>query len=245
MQTLLLGADSKVYAVAQGGIVLGGYSAAGAGASVQKNSANAARIPGGGIVERQIPTTYIDKGVLTLSLRQQDFATAQNVAAAISHAVGAQIAHPVDSGGVEVRLAKGEEARAVELLARIGEVEVPVAPPARIVINERTGTIVAGGDVRLSPVAIASGGITIVVKETPLVSQPQSFGRGNTQVVPQTDIQHDSHGLNPTMSYVGGAASLADVAQALNSLGVTPLELATIIGALRSAGALRAQVVVQ
>lgn len=243
LQTPLRGANRKVYAVAQGALVLGGFSAGGAGAGVQENVTTAARIPMGALVEREIPMTYSKKGVVTLALRQADFQTAHRVAEAVNKVIGRGSAKALDGGAVQVRAPKKYRGKTVALLAKLGTIEVRPATIARVVINERTGTIVAGGDVRLSPVAIAQGGITIAVKETPEVSQPNPLGDGDTAVVDRTDVETEEKA--PALTYLDGAASLADVATALSTFGVSPRELASILQALRAAGALRAEVIVQ
>jgi flagellar P-ring protein precursor FlgI len=133
---------------------------------------------------------------------------------------------------------------AVSLIAKLADIEVEPAVAARVVINERTGTIVAGGDVRLSPVAIAQGGITISVRETPTVSQPGPFSKGKTTTTQQSEIDV-SEQRPPALSYVKGAASLASVAQALSTFGVSPRELASLLQALKAAGALNAEIIVQ
>ena len=245
VQTPLRGADRRTYAVAQGALVLGGFSASGrSGSSVQENTTNAARIPNGALVEREIKTLFASAGKVTLTLRNPDFATAQRIVEALDKALGKGSAQALDGGAVLVRAPAALATKPVELLAKVQEVEVEPIVFARVVINERTGTIVAGGDVRLSPVAIAQGGITISVKEAPAVSQPGAFSNGQTQVVDQSSVEANEK-MPPALTYVNGAASLADVAQALSTFGVTPRELASILQALKAAGALRAEVIVQ
>lgn len=274
-QTPLRGADRRVYSVAQGALIVGGFQAGGAaGGGVQSGSTNTARIPGGALVEREIPTSVAHEGALTLALKQPNFLTAQRVVDAVNQRLGEGVARPVDAGAVEIDLSRatasadatpapeepnakgspqrgkaealdqrGAERAVVGLLARLSDVQVVPDAVARVVINERTGTVVAGGHVTLLPVAIAQGGITINVKELAQVSQPDALSDGETTVVSQTDIE-TSEGT-PQVAYLGGAATLADVAQALSSFGVSPRELASILQALRSAGALRAEIVVQ
>ncbi len=244
LQTPLRGADRKVYAVAQGPLILGGFDAGGSsGSSVQENVTTTARVPAGALVERAPPSGFGDGSRLTLALRQPDFATAARVAAAIEGALGKGTAVAVDGGAIEVKPPKDLAKKPVEVLAALGDLDVTPSTVARVVINERTGTIVAGGDVRLAPVAIAQGGITISVKESQAVSQPNALANGQTAVVNQTEVEPTERA--PALSYVDGAASLADVAQALSAFGVSPRELASILQALRAAGALRAELIVQ
>jgi flagellar P-ring protein precursor FlgI len=285
-QSPLRGADRRVYAVAQGALIVGGFEAGGAsGGGVQAGPTNTARIPGGGLVEREIKTSIEQEGVLTLALKQPGFLSAARVVEAINKELGSEQARAVDAGAVKVKLASwqagandgpasgngasgganpgravgssgpaagasahangppkdGQEA--IALLAKLSNVEVSPDTVARVVINERTGTVVAGGDVRLLPVAIAQGGITIQVKEQAQVSQPGVLSGGQTKVVPHSEVEAQE--AVPQMVYLKGAASLAEVAQALSSFGVSPRELASILQALKSAGALRAEILVQ
>lgn len=244
VQTPLRGADRHTYAVAQGPLLVGGFSASGAsGSSVLEGTTTTARLPAGALVEREVPTELAKDGLLTLVLREPGFATAARVVTAVDGALGKGAATAVDGGAVRVKLT-GDAARdPVSALARMSAVTVDPVAVARVVVNERTGTIVAGGDVRLMPVAIAQGGITISVRETPRVSQPEAFAGGTTQVVPDSEVEPVEQGAG--MTFVNGATTLADVAQALSALGVTPRELGSILQALRTAGALRAEVVVQ
>ena len=247
VQSPLRGADRRTYAVAQGPLVVGGFSASGAsGSSVQSNITTTARVPNGALVEREIQATPNQAGKLILSLRAPDFATASRLAEAVVKDLGAGSARALDGGAIEVKPPSAYKDRWVELIAHLGDLEVIPSENARVVINERTGTIVIGGEVRLSPVAIAQGGITITVQETKDVSQPNMFAGvgGKTAVVNHSDVTAEE---KPTggLAYLGGAASLADVAKALSTFGVSPRELASIMQALKAAGALRAEVVVQ
>jgi flagellar P-ring protein precursor FlgI len=245
IQTPLRGADRKTYAVGQGPLVLGGFSASGgSGSSVQENITTTARIPNGALIEREIKTVFATDGKVTLALRTPNFDTAMRVAEGLNKAMGEGTARALDGGSVEVKAPSELKNKPVELVSKLGEIEVDPGTLARVVLNERTGTIVAGGDVRLSPVAIAQGGITISVKESKEVSQPGAFARGQTAAVQRTDIEATEQ-KPPALTYVNGAASLAEVAQALSTFGVTPRELGSILQALKAAGALRAEVIVQ
>jgi flagellar P-ring protein precursor FlgI len=244
VQTPLRGGDRRTYAVAQGPLILGGFSAGGAaGGGVQANSLNTARIPGGALVEREIATRIQDKGKIILAVKQPSFLTVQRIAEAVNKELGEGSALALDGGAVQVTLSNELAEQAVSVLARLSSIEVSPEAIARVVINERTGTVVAGGDVRLLPVAIAQGGITINVKETKQVSQPGVLAGGKTAVVAETEVEATEK--VPHMAYLDGAASLADVAQALSTFGVSPRDLASILQALKSAGALRAEIVVQ
>src|SRR5262249_5450763 len=168
IQTLLMGADMHVYAVAQGPLVLGGFEAKGAsGSSVKTNVTSTARVPSGGLIEREIPANFVKDDVIVLALRRANFTTAARIVAAVGKELGAGSATAADAGAVKGKLPPNLKGKPVEALAKIEQIDVTPLAAARVVINERTGTIVAGGDVRLQPVAIAQGGITIVIKETP------------------------------------------------------------------------------
>lgn len=244
VQTVLKGADQRPYAVAQGSLVVGGVSAQGAsGSSVQRGTTTVGRIAGGALVEREIPTTLVADGALRLDLRAPGFAVAARIADAVNTRFGADTARAEDGGAVTVRVPADWTARVVAFVAALEDLEVTPVRRARVVINERTGTIVAGGDVRLAPVAVVHGNLTIVVRETPTPSQPNALAQGTTVVTPGTEVtvQQDRR----TAAYVPAAPTLADVAAALGALGLHPRELASVLEALRTAGALEAEVVVQ
>ena len=244
IQTPLRGADRKTYAVGQGAIIIGGFSAGGSsGSSVQENITTTGRVPTGALVEREIKTTYWAKDRVTLALRNPDFGTAQRVVEALEKAFGKDSAMALDGGAVEVKAPSELKDKPVELLSKLGDVDVDPVTSARVVINERTGTIVAGGDVHLSPVAIAQGGITISIQETQHVVQPNALAAGQTATVQNSNVEANEKA--PSLTYMKGAATLADVAQSLSTLGVSPRELGSILQALKSAGALRAEIIVQ
>jgi flagellar P-ring protein precursor FlgI len=245
VQTPLHGADRKTYAVAQGPMVLGGFSASGGGASVQDGITTTGRIPNGSLVEREIPTVFSHGGKVTLALKTPDFTTAQRIVLALEKDLGQGTARALDGGAIEVSAPKALADKPVELLARLSDIDVEPVAMARVVINERTGTVVAGGDVRLSPVAIAQGGITISVQDTHEVSQPGPLSNGQTREVTNTQVKAEETKPPAALTYLGAAATLADVAQALSTFGVSPRELASILQALKAAGALRAEIIVQ
>ncbi|MGA2450004.1 MAG: flagellar basal body P-ring protein FlgI [Polyangiaceae bacterium] len=244
IQTVLKGADQRPYAVAQGGLLVGGFQAKGSsGSSVQSGSPTTARIPAGALVEREITVPVVASGVIRLELRDPGFTVASRVVEAVNDKfVGAATA--IDGGSIDIHLPREYESRIVDFVAEIEDIEVVPLHRARVVINERTGTIVAGGDVRLSAAAIVHGSLTIVVKESPTPSQPTTpFGGGSTVVAPKTDIEATEP--RRTMKYVPAAPTLSDVATTLGTLGLSPRELASVLQALREAGALEAEVVVE
>ena len=243
VQTMMKGSDNKVYAVAQGNMVIGGFDAKGAsGGGTKQGTVNAGRIPEGAIVEREVNTNIVEGGALKLELRNPGFSVASRIAEAVN-AKFPNSASALDGGSVKVKVPAGFETRHVELMAALEDIEVTPVRRARVVINERTGTIVAGGDVRLSPAAVVHGSLTITVKEAPIASQPGAFGQGQTQVLQRSDVKVTDPPKDVT--YMKPAATLADVASALGSLGLSPRELAGVLQALKTANALEAELVVQ
>ncbi len=245
IQTVLKGADRKSYAVAQGSLVIGGFAVKGqSGSTVKSGTTTSGRIPQGALVEREIPTKFVHNGKLKLSLRKPSFTVAARLAKAIDTDLGAGSATAKDGGSVEVKIPKKFAGKAVQLIAKLQQLEVKPERRARVVISERTQTIVAGGDVRLSPVAVVHGNLTIVIKEQPVVSQPTAvLGKGQTVVVPETQV--DVKEATSAMQYLDGAATLSDLASALGTLGLTARELISVLQALKTAGALEAELVVQ
>jgi flagellar P-ring protein precursor FlgI len=235
--------DGEIYAVAQGSLAVSGFKAQGAGASVSRGVSTSARIAGGAIIEREVPFAFNSAGQVKLALKNPDFTTAQHVARAIN-ARFAGVAEVLDPATVEIASRGGYSGPLTGLVAAIENLEVEVEQPARIVINEANGTVVMSNDVRVSPVAIAQGGLTISVTETPEVSQPAPFSNGTTQVLPRTRIAIDDGG-GKTLGVIGGGASLRSLVSGLNAIGVSPRDLITILQAIRSAGALQAEIEVQ
>lgn len=235
----LKGPDQRTWALAQGPLAVGGFLVEGAGASQRKNHVTVARIPGGAQVEAGAPT-MMPRGELVLVLRQPDFTTATRIAAAIDAALGASAAYARDAGAVAVPIAPGWAKQVPALVARLEALEVDPDGLARVVIDERTGTVVIGGAVRLRAAAIAYGGLTVTIAERPAVSQPGPLAGGTTAVVPDTTIAvaEGGGGLHP----VPDATTVTDVIAALNALGVKPRDLIAILSALAASGALRAEI---
>lgn len=244
VQTLLKGADQKTYAVAQGPLSIGGFEASGkSGSTTKQGSTTTGRIPEGAIVEREVQTNVVEGNAVRLELRNPSFAVAAKVAEAVNKKF-AGAASATDGGGVKVSVPEGWDTKVVELIAELEDLEVTPTRRARVVINERSGTIVGGGDVRLAPSAVVHGGLTIVVKETPQVSQPTAaFGQGTTAVTAQSRVQVKD--TPAPVTYMPAAPTLADVAAALGTLGLSPRELASVLQAMRAAGALEAEVILQ
>jgi flagellar P-ring protein precursor FlgI len=239
--TPLLGADGEVYAVAQGSVATGAISARGQAGSVLRGVPTAGRIANGAIVEREMPFTLGAQGRLRLSLRNPDMTTARRIAAVINRAAGANTATATDPGTVVLNTA-GRDVPA--LIAQIEVLTVTPDQVARVIIDEATGTIVMGANVRISTVAIAQGNLTIRITEQPQVVQPNALAGGQTAVVPRTQIEVDDQN-NRRLGILPGSVTLEDLVRGLNSLGVGPRDMITILQAIRAAGALQAELEVR
>lgn len=237
--TPLKAANGDVYAVAQGPVNTGGFSAGGSGGSVVKNFPTVGRILGGATIEREIPNTFNQKRLLTLNLHDPDFTTVTRVAKAINSAFYGTIARTPDAGTVEVNVPDAYIGNMVGLVAMVENISVTPDVIAKVVINERTGTVVMGEKVRLSTIAIAHGNLSVIIKESADVSQPGPFANGRTVVTPQTDIavQEESNQL----MVLDTGVSIGEVVKALNALGVSPRDLIAIFQAIKAAGALQAE----
>ena len=246
LQTPLFGADNKVYAVAQGPVSVGGFTAGqggGGGATVTKNHPTVAQIIGGALVEREIPTTIVHDNALELLLREPGFTSAARLAAAINSTF-TNAAHAVDSTSVRVQIPEGMEISTVDFIARLEAIEVTPDAPARIIINERTGTIVATSRIRISSCAVSHGNITINVASTLEVSQPNPLSNtGQTVVTPRTttEVTENKSSIVP----LPDLPTVEKVASALNTLGVTPRDVMAIFQAMKQAGALQAELVIR
>ena len=236
LMTPLYGPDGQIYAQAQGALVLGGYVAASNGNARQMNHPTTARIPGGALVERPVPFELKQMHSVSVLLNDADFHTAEHMAAAINLVLGSERAHAVDSRRVEIA-AKGDEDIAA-LLDRVEGVEVEVFPRARVVVNERTGTVVIGGTVRLQPVSILHGGLSVNVVSQPLVSQPGPLSNGTTQVVQQTTVEAQDKPVNRIELKQG--ATVEDLVQELQRTGAGARDVISILQAMKEAGALEA-----
>ena len=238
--TPLLGADGEVYAVAQGAVATGAIAAHGAGASVTRGVPTAARIANGATVEREVAYRLDKTNSLRLGLRNPDLTTAQRIAVAINRALG-QVARATDPRTVALDLGNRDP---VEALTVVGDLRVEPDSRAIVVIEESSGTIVMGANVRISTVAIAQGNLTIRVTETPEVSQPAPFSNGTTTVVPRTQVQVDDQ-HDRKLGLVPGSVTLRDLVASLNALGVGPRDLISILQMIKAAGSLQADLVVR
>lgn len=235
--------DGEIYAVAQGPVAVSGFNAQGAAARLSRGVTTTARIAGGAIIEREVPFALKSATSLKLALKNPDFTTAGRIAGTINRQLPGT-AEVLDPATVEIRPAGAFIGSVVDLVTRVENMTVEVDQPARIVINEAAGTVVMGADVRISPVAIAQGGLTISVTENPVASQPGPFSKGETVALPRTRIEADDGG-GASLAMLGGGASLQSLVSGLNALGVSPRDLITILQALRSVGALQAEIAVQ
>jgi flagellar P-ring protein FlgI len=235
--TPLYGPDGQVYAQAQGPLVLGGYAVTANGSSKSVNYPTTARIPSGAIVERAVPLNLSSLRPLGLLLDEADFRTAEETAAAVNRELGRTMAHALDSRRIELQPAAGEDIPA--LLARVEEVEVQVFPRAKVVVNERTGTVVIGGDVRLQPVTILHGGLVVNIVSRVEVSQPGPLSQGTTQVVQQTALQAQDRPANRIDLHEG--ATVDDLVEDLQQIGATARDIISILQAMKEAGALEAE----
>ena len=239
--TPLLGADGNVYAVAQGSLAISGFQAEGDAAKITRGVPTVGRIANGALIEREIEFNLNRQSQLRLALRNPDLTTAKRIAAAINDYVGSSSAEPIDQSTVVITLAAKSTENIVKVLTEIEQLQVEPDQPARIVIDERSGIVVIGRDVRVSMVAVAQGNLTVTVTETPEVSQPLPFSRrGSTTVVPRTSIGVHEDGKK--MFLVKEGVSLQQVVDGLNAMGIGPRDLITILQAIKAAGAIQADI---
>jgi flagellar P-ring protein FlgI len=238
--TPLLGADGNVYAVAQGSLAIGGFSAEGDAAKIVRGVPTVGRISNGAIIEREIDFALNRLPNLRLALRNSDFTTAKRIASAVNDFIGTPTAEPIDPSTVALTIPKQFAGNVVALITEIEQLQIEPDLPAKIVIDERSGIIVMGRDVRVSTVAVAQGNLTVSISEAPQVSQPAPLSRGRTRVVPRTRIgvQEDNHKL----ALVRESVSLQQLVDGLNALGIGPRDMIAILQAIKAAGAIQADI---
>lgn len=241
--TPLKGLDGKIYAIAQGSLIVGGFGAEGKdGSRITVNIPSVGRIPDGAIVERSVPTRFGGDENIVLNLHTSDFTTAKNVADSINELLGPGTASPMDATSISVQ-APVNPAHRVNYLSLLENIEVVMGEAAaKIIINSRTGTIVVGKHVRVSPVAVTHGSLTVTISETVNVSQPNALAEGQTVVVPDSDIAIEEES-GPMFKFAPGP-TLNDIVKAVNDVGAAPGDLMAILEALKQAGALKAEIVV-
>lgn len=240
--TPLLGADGEVYAVGQGSVAIAGFQAEGEAAKVTRGVPTVGRIANGAIIEREVEFKLNTQRGLRLSLRNPDLTTAKRVAASINDFLGADTAEPTDPSTIAIQIPAKYKGNMIQMLTEIEQLRVEPDQTARIVIDERSGIIVMGRNVRVSQVAVAQGNLTVTISERPEVSQPDTpFGGGETVVVPRTSVKVDTGDKNK-LALVGDGVSLREVVDGLNALGIGPRDLISILQAIKASGALQADI---
>lgn len=238
LMTPLYGTDGKIYAEAQGPLVLGGYSVASNGKSKQVNHPTTARIPMGGSIERGVALDLVGRTSFTVLLQDADFRSARSVADAINRELGHNAAHAANSRSIDLQVLPGEDVP--ELLSRVEGVEVSLSPRAKVVVNERTGTVVIGGNVVLQPASILHGGLAVNIVTDFQVSQPAPFSGGTTQVTPQTTVEAKDKPVNRIELKAG--STVEDLVRSLQAIGATARDVISILQAMKSAGAIEAEI---
>ncbi|WP_309394665.1 flagellar basal body P-ring protein FlgI [Chelatococcus sambhunathii] len=239
--TPLMGADGEVYAVAQGSVAVIGFNAEGEAAKVVRGVPTTGRISNGGLIEREIPFALNNLSTVRLALRNPDFTTGRRIAAAINAFIGSSAAEPLDPSTVGVKVPAAYKGNIVQLLTEIEQLRVEPDQLAKVVIDERSGIIVMGQDVRVSTVAVAQGNLTVTITESPVASQPEPFSNGETVVTPRTDITVDTD-KDRRLAVLKEGVNLRQLVDGLNAIGVGPRDLIGILQAIKAAGALQAEI---
>jgi flagellar P-ring protein precursor FlgI len=239
----LKGIDGNIYAVAQGNLVVGGFDAEGRdGSKITVNVPSAGRIPGGATVERPVPSGFDQGNTLTLNLNRSDFTTAKHIVDKINDLLGPGVASAVDGGSVRVT-APLDPSQRVDYISILENLEVdPGQAIAKVIINSRTGTIVIGQNVKVSPAAVTHGSLTVSISEDPIVSQPNALAGGDTVVVPNSKVKAEQE-MKPMFKF-GPGTTLDEIVRAVNQVGAAPSDLMAILEALKQAGALHADLIV-
>ena len=241
--TPLSAPDGNVYAVAQGAISIGGFSAGGpAGGGVQKNHPTVGYIPGGGIIERELPRNLMEGQTISLNLNNPDFTTCLRLTEVINRGLGEETARPMDAGTVKIKVPLESQEKLVEFISLVENLEIAPDSIAKIVLNERTGTVIMGEKVRISTVAVSHGNLSIIIKESARVSQPLPFSEGETVVTPETSVAVMEE--SKRLVVVPEGVNIREVVKGLNSIGVSPRDLISILQAIRASGALQAELVI-
>ncbi len=239
--TPLLGADGEVYALAQGSVAIAGFSAEGEAAKITRGVPTNGRISNGAMIEREVAFKLNDARTLRLSLRNPDFTTSKRIASAINDFMGGDTAEPTDPATVTLQIPVKYHGNMIRLITEVEQLKVEPDQTARVIVDERSGIIVMGRDVRVSTVAIAQGNLTVTITEQPQVSQPAPLSNGETVVVPRTAVKVDT-GDGNKLALVKEGVTLRELVDGLNALGVGPRDLISILQAIKSAGALQADI---
>lgn len=239
--TPLLGADGEVYAIGQGPVAIAGFSAQGDAASVTRGVPTSGRIANGALVERELKFQLASMSSIRLSLRNPDLTTARRIALAINDLIGKPVAEPTDPATVRLHMPRDFDGNIVDLLTDIEQLLVEPDLPAKVVIDEQSGIIVMGRDVRVSTVAVAQGNLTVMISESPQVSQPAPLSNGQTVILPRTDVavQEDK---GKKLALVNEGVTLQELVDGLNALGIGPRDMISILQAVKAAGALQAEI---
>jgi flagellar P-ring protein precursor FlgI len=238
--TPLLGADGEVYAIAQGSVTINGFRAEGDAATIVSGVPTTGRISSGGLIEREIGFTLGAQRELRLALKNPDLTTSRRIALSINDFIGVPCATPLDGATVHVTLPHNFNGNIVDLLTDVEQLVIETDQPAKIIIDENSGIIVMGKDVRVSTVAVAQSNLTVTIAETPEVSQPEPFSDGETVVVPRTDLNVDI--VNSDLTLVQESVSIQELVDGLNALGISPRDLIAILQAVKASGALQADI---
>lgn len=244
LMTPLTGPDGNVYAVAQGPLTIGAFSYGGKTATVQQNHPTVGRIAGGAIIERTVPLELGKNGTLQYQLDNGDFTTATNLARVVNQSFGAGTAYPDSPSSVQVKIPETYKEHLVEFVAAVEKLEVKTDSPARVVVNERTGTIVMGKDVRLSTVAISHGNLNLIIRDDYNVSQPNPLAEGDTVITPETSLAVTEEEGQLMLLDMKKGVSIGEIANALNAIGASPRDLIAIFQAIKAAGSLHGELIV-
>lgn len=239
--TPLLGADGEVYAIGQGPVAIAGFSAQGDAASVTRGVPTSGRIANGALVERELKFQLASMSSIRLSLRNPDLTTARRIALAINDLIGRPVAEPTDPATVRLHMPRDFDGNIVDLLTDIEQLLVEPDLPAKVVIDEQSGIIVMGRDVRVSTVAVAQGNLTVMISETPQVSQPAPLSNGQTVIVPRSDVAVEED-KGKKLALVSEGVTLQELVDGLNALGIGPRDMISILQAVKAAGALQAEI---
>ncbi len=239
--TPLLGADGEVYAIAQGPVAIGGFSAGGEAASIVRGVPTSGRIANGALVEREIEFKLASLTTMRLALRNPDLTTARRIALAINELIGLPTAEPADPATVRIDLPRNFDGNIVDLLTDIEQLIIEPDLPARVVIDENSGIIVMGQNVKVSTVAVAQGNLTVTIAESPEVVQPNAFANGETAIVPRTEVSVDEESGNK-LAIVRESVTLKELVDGLNALGIGPRDLISILQAIKASGSLQAEI---